>query len=285
MPHMEYNKIMTEDDFALHLTCFGKGEKGITVIFNCATAVPQQFYYRYAEYVSSHGYRCICWDYRGVGKSSGDTIKDANYSLGDWGNEDMNAVLRYAKAQNPEHKLIVFGHSIGGAVLGFCKEHALIDGLIFHAVQSAYFKDWRFPYNIRLIVEWHILLPLITLVFGYFPGERFGLGTNVPKKYVLHWSKRLLHPDIKSLFAKMGERLYFDEYDCPFFCFNMTDDYIATPKAVKRMNAAFPKLSGPSLWISPKEIGHKKVGHFNFFKPKYKDTLWGTSLTWIDAVS
>ena len=283
---MKTSQIQASDGISLNITEFGNGHaKAVSIIFNCATAVPQQFYYKYADYIAQHGYHCICWDYRGIGKSVGDTIKNKDYSLNHWGNEDLSAILTYIKETNPQNKIIVYGHSIGGAILGFTPKYGMIDAMVFHAVQTAYFIDWRFPHSIRLFFEWHVLLPIVTWIMGYFPGPKFGLGTNIQRGYVRHWSRRFRHPDVTVLFRKMAKgKIYFDQYKCPIFCFNMTDDYIATPKAVNRMNKAFENASIESIWINPIDYGLEKVGHFDFFKSRHKDQLWLMSLKWLEKV-
>jgi len=283
---MNQRLIKTGDGINIHLTEFESNNKNCTIIINCATAVPQQFYYLYAKFLATNGYRCICWDYRGIGKSSGEKEKTKNYSLNHWGNQDLSAILKYANTSCPDHKIIVFGHSIGGVILGFTKSHHLIDGLIFYAVQSAYFLDWKFPYSIKLFVEWHIFLPLITWFYGYFPGTKFGLGTDIPGGYIKHWKQRMMHPDLKRLFKKMGKgELYFEKLNCKLVHFNMTDDHIATPKAVNRVNKLFTNADIESIWVNPENYGETKIGHFDFFKKRKNMKLWDESLKWLKKIN
>jgi predicted alpha/beta hydrolase len=36
-------------------------------------------------------------------------------------------------------------------------------------------------------------------------------------------------------------------------------------------------------YIAPQEVGAKRVGHFGFFRPQFKATLWQQALAWLDA--
>ena len=35
------------------------------------------------------------------------------------------------------------------------------------------------------------------------------------------------------------------------------------------------------LSISPAQIGATKIGHFGFFKPEFRDTLWKDAADWL----
>ena len=35
--------------------------------------------------------------------------------------------------------------------------------------------------------------------------------------------------------------------------------------------------------ITPKDAGVPKIGHFGFFKPEHRDTLWRGAAEWIQA--
>ena len=39
-----------------------------------------------------------------------------------------------------------------------------------------------------------------------------------------------------------------------------------------------------SIWrVTPAEAGVAKIGHFGFFRPELRDTLWKAALAWLSA--
>lgn len=71
------------------------------------------WHYEALDWVVERGYQLITFDYRGYGKSSGYPYPEAL-------RQDALAVIRYAQALPPttsEHDLILYGQSLGGAVL------------------------------------------------------------------------------------------------------------------------------------------------------------------------
>jgi len=38
-----------------------------------------------------------------------------------------------------------------------------------------------------------------------------------------------------------------------------------------------------NLTITPADVGTTKIGHFGFFRPEHRDTLWRGAAEWIEA--
>ena len=58
-----------------------------------ATAVPQGFYRRFAEFAAAQGLETLTFDYRGIGQSRPPSLKDFRMSLLDWGQLDLAAAV------------------------------------------------------------------------------------------------------------------------------------------------------------------------------------------------
>lgn len=283
---MQSHELLTSDGISLHLTIFNKSDhpKAI-VIFNAATAITQSYYYPLARYLSRKNFCCICWDYRGIGKSAKGSVKGLDYSLHQWGALDFSAVVQYAYSLFPNLKIIVFAHSIGGIIPGFCKDLNLVHGIIGHGVQTAYWKDWKFPQKYQLYLQWHIFLPLITWLFGYFPGRKLGLGTDIPPGYIRHWQMRKRDPDIIRLFTNRYDgNLYFDEYRGKILLTYTEDDPLTTNKAIRKMHELYPFTDISEYAIEPNKYGLNKIGHLEFYQMKNKKNLWHLSEAWIEKI-
>jgi predicted alpha/beta hydrolase len=61
-----------------------------------------------------------------------------------------------------------------------------------------------------------------------------------------------------------------------------TDDSWGTPAAVGHMAEHFTASTDRSIWlVKPAEAGVKKIGHFGFFRPDVRDTLWKPAADWL----
>jgi len=90
---------------------------------------------------------------------------------------------------------------------------------------------------------WHVLAPALCPLFGYFPGERLGVIGDLPTS------------------AMMQRRRW-----------RLTPDYILSGDGRADYHV-----------IDPASIGHKRVGHFGFFKPNSRERLWPMVGDWLDA--
>ena len=63
----------------------------------------------------------------------------------------------------------------------------------------------------------------------------------------------------------------------------MTDDTWATRPAVELLCAGFTSVKPDIVSITPADTGVSRIGHFGFFKPRHRETLWRDAAEWILA--
>ena len=92
--------IITKDDYKLAGTQFTPENKDFkaVVLIASATAVKQQYYYKFANFIASKGYCVICFDYRGIGASLHGDIKKLDARISDWGEYDLNAFISWVRS-------------------------------------------------------------------------------------------------------------------------------------------------------------------------------------------
>jgi len=52
---------------------------------------------------------------------------------------------------------------------------------------------------------------------------------------------------------------------------------------VELLCSGFTATKPEILSIEPKQIGAAKIGHFGFFRPEFRDTLWKEAADWLAA--
>jgi len=256
------------------------------VIINAATSVRCRHYSRFAAYLFANGFDVITYDYRGIGESRHGSIRGLDASWTDWGALDFEAMLKRAQRAFPGQPIDVVGHSFGGCAAGLAESGRDIRRLVTVGAQFAYWRDYAPEHRWRMFGKWHLLMPLMTLLCGYFPGKRFGWLEDTPIGVVRDWSTPAARyerrPSGRALLKRAGA-LPFANVSAQTLAISISDDPYGTTAAIERLLGYFSIARKTHLRITPQDIGEQQVGHFGFFRSAYQATLWPIALTWLQT--
>ena len=65
----------------------------------------------------------------------------------------------------------------------------LVDGRPQFSEPRPVLRDYTPAQRWQMLGKWHVLMPLVTLVCGYFPGKRLGWMEDTPKGVALDWAR------------------------------------------------------------------------------------------------
>lgn len=276
--------IVCRDGVTLHGHLWKTSQEQLTgtVIVNPATGVTARYYHRYAAFLTEHGFDVITYDYRGIGLSRPKHLRGCGYRWRDWGELDFDAVLRFAKARNPSAPLLVVGHSIGGFLLGFAESAPAIDRILTIGAQYAYWYDYAPAYRARLFLKWHVAMPAITTLFGYFPGKRLGWLEDLPAGVANEWSFRPKRMEL-SYPRKDREAILerFASVSAPTLAVTMSDDELATAIGIRRALSYYRNAHRTQVLLSPQDFGFATIGHFDLFHDRHVTGFWRDTLNWL----
>tara|TARA_R110002050_G_scaffold80801_15_gene172861 strand:- start:92 stop:955 length:864 start_codon:yes stop_codon:yes gene_type:complete len=257
-----------------------------SIIISSATGVLQHYYFKFSTYFSELGYTVYTFDYSGIGKSNIriTPLKQSKIDLKAWGENDQTSVINYALSQNPNDKIILISHSIGGQLIAFNKSNAQIDAIITVASQSGYWKHWKGFDRFKMYIFWHILIPTLTPVFGYFPAKKIGLFENLPKEMAHQWQRWGKQKDYM-LSEFDFENLQFKNYKNSLLALSFPNDEFASKSSVDWLASQFVTARVDRRHIIPEELGLPHIGHFGFFRSQFKDSLWQMMHEWIESNS
>lgn len=243
------------------------------IIIVSAAGVLQTFYKRIAGFFQDNSISAITFDYTGIGKSLHGNIKKENSNLVNWGNRDLEAVIKYTIETFPGHKIILLGHSIGGQLIGLAPSSYMADKIILIAAQSGYWKFWKGISRIRMYVNWYLLVTVLTKLFGYLPSKKFSRMENLPKNVAEEWARWCRSSDY--LFSSPAcNHVYFDRIKCKLTSISIADDFFAPKKSVEWLTAKFEKADIKRLHFSPENFNTLRIGHFSLFTEKFKNSIW-----------
>lgn len=250
-----------------------------SIVVSSATGMQQRFYRAFSRHFASRGYAVLTFDYQGIGASGGKVseLRTNRFDLVHWGSNDQAGAVRYLKTRYPEAPLTLVTHSIGGQLCGFNAEFANIDRIILVASQSGYWRLYSGWHKWKLWKFWHVLIPWLTPLFGYFPAKPLGLFENLPREMALQWSRWGKHPDYM-MSAEKQEGFHFRQMKMPLLSLSFPGDSLAPPVAVDWLTRQYAQARVTRVHYTREG---KKPGHFGYFRPAFRETLWEATHRWI----
>jgi predicted alpha/beta hydrolase len=282
------------DGYALGATLYlPRGAKTHAVLINSATAVPRKIYKGFASYLAARGCAVLTYDYRGTGDSRPKAFPGSSQpaslvgfktSMADWAALDVTAAVTWMRQRYAGMPLAFVGHSFGGQALGLIPNNADVSRALLIAAQAGSWRLMSKPerYRIYALVKF-VGVPL-TRSMGYAPG-RIGLGLDLPKGVFLQWAQWVLSDRYFFDDGKLRSLSNFARYRGALRALSFSDDPWATLAAVEMLCAGFTSIRADVHSIAPEEVGADKIGHFGFFRPEHRDTLWREAAEWLQRVS
>jgi predicted alpha/beta hydrolase len=260
-----------------------RGTPWATLLIGAAMGVRRDFYAPFAQFLADNGIHVVTFDYRGMGESRRGSLRGFECDVSTWVEEDMASMLAQAREAAPNLPLLYVGHSLGGQVLGVTPGREAVRAAITVNAGSGYYKlNDRMGFRVRLL--WFFMFPVLTPLFGYFPGKRLRMVGDLPKGVAFQWRRWCLHPEY--LLAE-GEawRQKMAEFSAPILRYSFSDDELITEQATDSLHSFYKGSRIERRHVSPGDIGERRVGHFGFFHPRNRDKLWAAALDWLRAES
>lgn len=257
------------------------GPRG-SVIISSATGVLARYYARYAAFLCDQGYRVLTYDYRGIGGSRPASLRNARIIWRDWGDLDFDAAVRWMRGQDPVGPLVAVGHSIGGFLPGFAASAVDVDRFLSVGAQYAYWRDYAPAQRWQMYARWHLFMPVLTSLCGYFPGRRLGWLEDLPAGVAREWAYRHARLEDSYPAAERDEVIRrFAAIRAPILAVSVTDDEYGTPPAIARGLSYYRNCHREHVRLTPQALGETRVGHFDLFRDRYRDSFWQATLDWI----
>lgn len=264
-------RISALDGYALGARQYGGQGSGPLVVIAGATAVKQAYYARFAAWLSLRGCTVLTFDYRGVGESRPAKLVGFEACLRDWGEKDLEAVVRFAAAEKGGRSLHLIGHSVGGQLLGLAPSTSEVERIVTVASQSGALRHWSGVSAVHKAAVWYGLIPAVGGLLGYVPGK-LGLGEDLPGGVALEWARWCRHPDY---FLGHGvARTGYERVRAAIRSISLSDDDYAPAPAVDWLHQLYSNAQVERVHLSPDQLDVPAIGHFGFFRSTFQDSLW-----------
>lgn len=275
-------EIQASDNVPVSVTRFGPEKDNGRILLICsATGVKQSFYAAFATYAAESGYTVYTFDYRGIGLSAPADLNGFEATMRDWAQKDWKTVTRYLTVKHPGSKKFLIGHSIGGSFIGLSDAHEAFDAFVTVGSQLGYWRYFDASSKPKVLWFFHVAIPLLSVIKGYFPSAVKKLGEPLPYGVAFDWKTLIIHP--KSILALAGKsENHYEKIRQPMLMLSMEDDWMATRLAVDKLaGEVFVNARVERRHIEVAEGGSSSIGHMNLFRSGFKYTLWHIPLGWL----
>lgn len=272
-------QIAARDGYPLGGTLFRPaGATAGAVTIHAATGIRQEYYARFADYLASRGFMVLTFDYRGIGRSKRGSLRGFTARMRDWAELDGGGALDYLRQEAGGAKLLAVGHSFGGNGFGVISGIERYAAALFVGVQSGYWRHWRGAGRAGMWLLTHLLLPTVSPLVGYFPSRLLGQGEDLPAGVATEWARWCRDPRYAA--GALGADGYA-RFSSPIRSYWISDDSYAPLPAAEALLQLYPCAPSELKRVSPADVGVERIGHFGFFRERFRDTLWRDAADWL----
>ncbi len=256
------------------------------ILICSATGIRQQFYWKFAEWMTTQGYGVLTFDYRGIGASlNGRSVRDSSARKQDWGQLDMPAALDYLDCEFPDLPIHLLGHSAGGQLIGLMPNHDRLEMIVTVGASSGYL--YNLASRVRLVAAFllKVYIPITAKLLGYAPTRWIGWGEDLPAQVAMQWAAWCSRPGY--VLNALGSDValdFYDQIEKPILWLTATDDPIATPENVDDMLRLYENASVTRHRIDPRDYGLERIAHIDFFRAR-NAKLWPLIANWLSPSS
>ncbi len=252
--------------------------KRLPVLAAAALGVSQRFYAPFCSWLAARGHTVMSFDLRGIGASlpQGQTPRDVQADMLSWARVDFAAAVDGLCRITGAEQINLVGHSLGAQHpgMGLPATQARIAKLVSVAAGSGYWRDWAAPSRRLAPLMFHLAGPLLTPLFGYFPGKRLGMVGDLPAGVMRQFSRWCRHPEFawgaqpELLLPSLHSARY------PIRALSFSDDEAMTEATTRKLFAAHPNAPCTLEVITPQSMGVARIGHTGAFRREMAVTLW-----------
>lgn len=244
------------------------------VIIAGAMGVGQHCYEKFAKFLNDNGHAAITFDYYGYGQSIDTHVKHCNTDILEWGQQDCNAVIEYAKTQFNSLPVQWIGHSVGGQLLGMTSNINQVSNAITVACGSGYWRQNSPPTKRVVWLVWYILTPTLVPLMGYFPGKKLNIVGNLPGRVMKQWRRWALNKDYAVGAEGKVMQAQFDNVTVPITSLSFSDDEMMSKENIDSLHRFYRGSDVTMIRVTPEQLGETFVGHLGWFREKFKDSIW-----------
>jgi predicted alpha/beta hydrolase len=148
--------------------------------------------------------------------------------------------------------------------------------------QYAWQGDYMPRNRLSLLLKWHLAMPILTALCGYFPGRRLGWLEDLPAGVAWKWALRRRRFELSHPAAKREDALgRMASVTARISAVAVSDDEYGTVPAVTRTLGYYIGADRTAVLLHPSDCGRQSIGHFHLFHDSHAQGFWRDTLVWL----
>lgn len=232
-----------------------------------ALAIPQRYYEPFARWLAARGMMVLTFDLRGMHASRDATgprsVRRVQADFLCWARQDFSACVRYLQEVSGRAQISMVGHSLGAQHLLWADEptRRAIARCVAVASGTGYWRDWAAPSRRFAPLLFFGLIPLLTPLWGYYPGGALRLVGDLPAGVARQWARWCRHPDFAIGVEGPALQVHCRALTVPISAYAFSDDEAITEHCVRQQLALTPHAPQRLTVLSPERYGVPRIGH------------------------
>ncbi|MCW5907358.1 MAG: alpha/beta fold hydrolase [Chitinophagales bacterium] len=237
----------------------------VLVIFP-AMGVKGSYYKNAAQHFAAQGLHVVTMDHRGHGTSSVTPSRQSDFGYKQQIETEYVAILEKVKVLFPENKVVIMGHSLGGQMgsMFISRYPHLADGIILNASCSPYYKGWGTFVGTGIWV-FALFIRLLTIIKGYYPGNRVGFGGREAAGIIRDWCLTVFTNKLSAHGSDFDYEKAMRVSAKPVLGITYEGDTSAPPAAMRNLTEKFQQANVELHHLVPPPR-EKKFNHYSWAK-------------------
>ena len=242
-----------------------------------AMGVKAKYYESFCSKLNAEEFNVIIADWRGIGDSS---IRASRTSDFGYRNliKDLKEIVQFGQQRFPNSKTTLIGHSLGGQIASLftSKYPDKVDDLILITACNVYYKGWENQAQVILAGK---LFPVISRLFGYFPGNKIGFSGREARTVMRDWSSNALTGNYQLTGSSFNYDKALQKLEKKILTFSVQNDKLASLNAIDNLLNKFHDNSNITKFhLTSEKTQIEKLNHFNWAKKS--DYVVSKIVTW-----
>lgn len=268
------------DGYPLAATLFEPDAPKAALVIGSATAVKRGFYAGFAGYLAERGIAVLTFDYRGIGGSRPKTLRGFHAPMREWGLTDLPAAIDFMRARHPGLPLLLVGHSFGAQALALTDRNVHVARALMVAAMTGYWRNFAGLEGYRVLALTGGPGRLAAWLNGYIPGW-MGIGEDLARSTFEEWMRWCRDPDYFFGDPTLPQTARAADFAGGILVMNAADDPWTTRASTRALVDRFTNAKSTVRFLTPREAGAAKLGHFGFFRSARRETLWPRAADWL----
>ncbi|MGQ0696935.1 MAG: alpha/beta hydrolase family protein [Panacagrimonas sp.] len=237
------------------------------LLFLSAMGTRAHYYAALGEAMAAAGVSFASCDWRGIDTSSQRASRAVDFGYRHLVEMDIPAAVSAVRERLPQAPFWIGGHSLGGqlSTLYASREPDGIEGLVIIAAGTVHFSAYGSRGGLRILALTQSA-PIVSTVFGHFPGRRIGFAGREARGVMSDWARVARSGRFNIAGSRHDYEASMSQLEKPVLVLGFDADNLAPAMARDRLISKLPKSRRMHLSWSAAHSGGLALDHFSWAK-------------------